>query len=146
MNRCMLAVIEHYFGESAAALATLEQTRATAHKVKHLAAEFDYTDEFYKAKMFSRDKIDVLLRFNPASASGPDFNKEGDYPLAWVKKYGQGRIFYGSFSHATELWDRRDIQLMYLEAIKWSLGLTEGEPTPHARRGTGVSLSGEGLK
>src|SRR6266550_3399124 len=39
MNRCMLAVIEHYFGESAAALATLEQTRATAHKVKHLAAE-----------------------------------------------------------------------------------------------------------
>ena len=59
--------------------------------------------------------------------------KDGDYPLAWMKKYGQGRVFYGSFSHATELWDRRDIQLMYLEAIKWSLGLTDGEPAPHAR-------------
>ena len=39
MNRCMLAVIEHYFGESTAAIASLEETRATAHKVKHLAAE-----------------------------------------------------------------------------------------------------------
>src|SRR5262245_44660894 len=99
--------------------------------IKHFAAEFDYSDEFYKAKTFSRDKIDVLLRFNPASVSGATFAKDGDYPLAWVKKYGQGRVFYGSFSHATDLWDRRDIQLMYLEAIKWSLGMTQAEPAPH---------------
>jgi type 1 glutamine amidotransferase len=104
--------------------------------VKHLPAEFDYTDEFYQAKTFSRDKIDVLLRFDPASVLGGTLAKDGDFPLAWVKKYGQGRVFYGSFSHATELWDRRDIQLMYLEAIKWSLGLTDAEPTPHALRGS----------
>jgi hypothetical protein len=102
--------------------------------VKHLAPEFDYTDEFYKAKTFSREKIDVLLRFNPASVPGATGVKDADYPLAWVKKYGRGRVFYGSFSHATELWDRRDIQLMYLEAIKWSLGLTAAEPAPHALR------------
>jgi type 1 glutamine amidotransferase len=102
--------------------------------VKHLAKEFEYTDEFYKAKTFSRDKIDVLLRFSPGSVSNdPGVAKDGDYPLAWVKKYGQGRVFFGSFSHATELWDRRDIQLMYLEAIKWSLGLTPAEPIPHPR-------------
>jgi type 1 glutamine amidotransferase len=101
--------------------------------VKHLPTEFDYTDEFYKAKTFSRAKIDVLLRFNPANVPDTSVAKDGDYPLAWVKKYGQGRVFYGSFSHATELWDRRDIQLMYLEAIKWSLGLTQAEPTPHTR-------------
>ena len=109
--------------------------------VKHLGAEFDYNDEFYKAKTFSRDKIDVLLRFNPASVPGnTTLAQDGDYPLAWVKKYGQGRIFYGSFSHGTELWDRRDIQLMYLEAIKWSLGLTpDAEPAPHAKRAGGGS-------
>ena len=106
--------------------------------VKHLPAEFDYTDEFYQAKTFSRDKIDVLLRFDPASASGGAVAKDGDFPLAWAKKYGQGRVFYGSFSHATELWDRRDIQLMYLEAIKWSLGLTDAEPTPHTLRSSGT--------
>jgi type 1 glutamine amidotransferase len=104
--------------------------------VKHLPAEFEYTDEFYQAKTFSRDKIDVLLRFDPGSVPGGTLAKDGDFPLAWVKKYGQGRVFYGSFSHATELWDRRDIQLIYLEAIKWSLGLTDAEPTPHALRGS----------
>ena len=105
--------------------------------VKHFPAQFDYTDEFYRAKTFSRDKIDVLLRLDPASVAGNAVAKDGDYPLAWAKKYGAGRVFYGSFSHATELWDRRDIQLLYLEAIKWSLGLTEAEPVPHAMRGVG---------
>jgi len=104
--------------------------------VKHLPAEFEYNDEFYQAKTFSRDKIDVLLRFDPASVPGGTLAKDGDFPLAWAKKYGQGRVFYGSFSHATELWDRRDIQLIYLEAIKWSLGLTDAEPTPHLLRGS----------
>ena len=103
--------------------------------VKHLPAQFDYTDEFYRAKTFSRDKIDVLLRLDPMSVPGTAVEKNGDYPLAWAKKYGNGRVFYGSFSHATELWDRRDIQLMYLEAIKWSLGLTDAEPVPHGMRG-----------
>jgi len=103
--------------------------------VKHLPAQFDYTDEFYRAKTFSRDKIDVLLRLDPMSVPGTAVEKNGDYPLAWAKKYGNGRVFYGSFSHATELWDRHDIQLMYLEAIKWSLGLTDAEPAPHAMRG-----------
>ena len=104
----------------------------TFSAVKHMPAEFEFTDEFYKVKTFTRDKIDVVLRFNAESATGEDFTKDGDYPLAWAKKYGTGRVFYGSFSHGTELWDRRDIQLMYLEAIKWSLGLTEYEPKPHA--------------
>lgn len=106
----------------------------TSPVVKHFPAEFEYNDEFYKAKTFSRDKIDVLLRFSPASVTGTSLAQDGDFPLAWVKRYGQGRVFYGSFSHAKELWDRRDIQLMYLEAIKWSLGLTDAEPAPHARR------------
>jgi len=103
--------------------------------VKHLPAQFDYTDEFYRAKTFSRDKIDVLLRLDPMSVPGTAVEKNGDYPLAWAKKYGNGRVFYGSFSHATELWDRHDIQLMYLEAIKWSLGLIDVEPVSHAMRG-----------
>ena len=103
----------------------------TSPMTKHFAAEFDYNDEFYSAKTWSRNKVDVLLRFNPLSVSGTELAKDGDFPLAWIKKYGTGRVFYGSFSHGTELWDRRDIQLMYLEAIKWSLGITDTEPKPH---------------
>src|SRR5580765_1049157 len=58
--------------------------------VKHLPAVFDYTDEFYTAKNFSREKIDVLLRLDPASVASDTLDKNGDYPLVWAKKYGQG--------------------------------------------------------
>ena len=99
--------------------------------VKHFGPVFNYTDEFYQAKTFSRDKMDVLLRFNPSSVPGTTLAKDGDFPLAWAKNYGQGRVFYGSFSHASTSWDIRDIQLMYFEAIKWSLGLTDAPVQPH---------------
>ncbi len=52
------------------------------------------------------------------------------FPLAWAKTYGKGRVFYSSFAHDAATWDNRDIALMYFEAIKWALGLTEGDATP----------------
>ena len=99
--------------------------------VKHLGTMFNFTDEFYRAKTYSRDKIDVLLRFNPSSAPSAKLAQGGDFPLAWAKNYGQGRVFYGSFSHDASSWDIRNIQLMYFEAIKWSLGLTDAPVQPH---------------
>jgi uncharacterized protein len=100
--------------------------------VKHLGPMFNFTDEFYRAKTYSRDKMDVLLRFNPTSAPATaKLAADGDYPLAWAKNYGQGRVFYGSFSHDASSWDIRNIQLMYFEAIKWSLGLTDAPVQPH---------------
>ena len=56
--------------------------------------------------------------------------KEGDFPLAWAKMYGKGRVFYSSLGHDAATWDNRDIAQMYFEAMKWSLGLTEGDATP----------------
>jgi len=99
---------------------------------KHFAATFPLTDEFYQPKAFSRDKLRVLLRLD-VSKMPPNANNrrsDGDFPLAWAKMYGQGRVFYSSLGHAAETWDHRDIAQMYFEAIKWSLGLTEGDATP----------------
>jgi len=54
----------------------------------------------------------------PASDS---LHLKGDYPLAWAKMYGKGRVFYGSFAHSSETWDVRNIQQMYFEALKWAM-------------------------
>ena len=103
--------------------------------VKHWGATPSYNDEFYKADKFSRDKIDVLLRFNPTSAPGTaNLAADGDFPLVWTKMYGQGRVVYSSLSHSTEAWDLRNLQIMISEAMKWSLGLTEAPVQPHAKR------------
>ena len=45
--------------------------------------------------------------------------------------YGKGRVFFGSFAHDARTWDIRDVQQMYFEAIKWSLGMTDATPMPH---------------
>jgi type 1 glutamine amidotransferase len=55
--------------------------------------------------------------------------------LAWAKTYGKGRVFFSSFGHASSVWDIRDVQQMYFEAMRWALGLTEGDPKPHPIRG-----------
>jgi len=107
--------------------------------VKHWGTTPDYSDEFYRAKGLSRDKVDVLLRFDPASAPGSGLPSDGDFPLIWTKSYGQGRVVYSSLSHSTEAWDIRNVQLTMFEAIKWSLGLTEAPVQPHAMRETAAA-------
>jgi uncharacterized protein len=99
---------------------------------KHLPATFDLTDEFYQPKNFSREKSRVLLRLD-TSKLPPNQNllsKDGDFPLAWAKMYGQGRVFFGSFAHDTKTWDDPRIATMYFEAIKWALKLTDADVTP----------------
>jgi uncharacterized protein len=102
---------------------------------KHFAATFQLTDEFYQPKEFSRDKLRVLLRLDVSKMPPNPNNRrtDGDFPLAWAKTYGTGRVFYSSLGHASEMWDNRDVAQMYFEAIKWSLGLVDGSATPRPR-------------
>ena len=102
---------------------------------KHFPASFPFSDEFYQPKDHSREKIDVLLRLDLSKvAPNPSLHLNGDYPLAWAKTYGKGRVFFGSFAHSSETWDIKDIQQMYFEAMKWALGLTDATPKPHPMR------------
>jgi type 1 glutamine amidotransferase len=99
---------------------------------RHFPASFALVDEFYQAKGFSRTASRVLLRLDvtrlPANAELRV--KDGDFPLAWAKLYGKGRVFYSSLGHAAETWDNRDVALMYFEAIRWSLGVSDGDASP----------------
>jgi uncharacterized protein len=99
---------------------------------KHLPLTFALTDEFYQVKGFSRDKNRVLLRLDTSKLPPNEnlVNKNGDFPLAWARTYGAGRVFYGSFAHDAKTWDNPDVYHMYFEAIKWALKLTDGDTAP----------------
>jgi uncharacterized protein len=94
---------------------------------------FKVRDEMYQLTNFSREKIRVLLRLDPSSV---DLKLQGvhrtdnDFPQAWVRNYGKGRIFVCALGHAIEAWDRPELQTMWMEAIKWALGLTQADVTP----------------
>jgi type 1 glutamine amidotransferase len=99
---------------------------------KHFPATWTMTDEFYQAREFSRSSARVLLRLDVSKmAPHPEMRRaDGDFPLAWAKTYGKGRVFYSSLGHAAETWDNRDVALMYFEALRWALGLTDGDASP----------------
>lgn len=99
---------------------------------KHLPPTFNISEEFYQASEFSRDKIRVLLRLDVTKMpSNPELHRtDGDFPVAWAKTYGKGRVFYSAFGHAASAWDNPDLYRMYFEGLKWSLGLVDGDATP----------------
>ena len=105
---------------------------------KHFAPTFPLFDEFYQPKEFSRTRARVLLRLD-VSKMPPHQElrlKDGDFPLAWARMYGKGRVFYSALGHDASTWDNRDVAQMYFEAIKWALGMTEGDATPRPMPGT----------
>jgi uncharacterized protein len=101
--------------------------------MKGFPSTFTIHDEVYQHKDFSRDKVRVLARLD---ASKLDFSKpqihrtDKDFPVAWAKMYGKGRVFYSTFGHTDESWDDPRVQKMYTEAIKWALRLTGTDVTP----------------
>jgi type 1 glutamine amidotransferase len=63
----------------------------------------------------------------------PPLRADKDYALAWAKMYGKGRVFYSTYGHTRAAFEDPDIRKMYLEAIKWVLGLTEASTASHPK-------------
>ncbi len=104
---------------------------------RHLPGVFTFTDEFYQTKGLSRETADVLLRVDTSKLPpSPRFHRtDGDFPIAWAKMYGKGRVFYSSLGHDAKTWDNPDVQHMYFEALKWALRITDAEIKPHPMTG-----------
>ncbi len=101
---------------------------------------FTLSDEIYQMKAFSRENTRVLMRLDASKLdlSGKRVRRaDRDFAVTWVKTYGKGRVFYSSLGHVTENWDRPDVQTMFLEAIKWAMGLVNGDATPRPVPGGG---------
>ena len=105
--------------------------------MKHFQKVFTLRDEHYQTKDFSRNKIRVLAHLDAAKLDLKNsrvHRTDGDFPVAWAKMYGKGRVFYSTLGHATESWDNPALQKMYFEAIKWALGLADAEVEPSGNR------------
>jgi type 1 glutamine amidotransferase len=104
--------------------------------MRHLAASFTMKDEIYQIKNFSRSDVRVLLSLD---AGKIDLNKkeihrkDNDFAVVWARNYGKGRVLYNGLGHAPEVWDRPDIQKMWLEMVQWSMGLVPGDATPRLK-------------
>jgi len=95
--------------------------------------EFILRDEIYQMKSFSRDKVRVLMSLDAAKldlANPKVHRQDRDFAVTWAKIYGKGRVYYSTLGHPEENWDDLRLQQMYLEAIKWAMGLVDADATP----------------
>ena len=100
----------------------------------HFPESFPFYDEIYQLKEpYSRDKVRVLMSLDPSSVdwTNPKVHRtDKDFAVTWVRNYGKGRVFSTTLGHRDEVWDLPDIQKMWIEAVKWTMGMTQGDATP----------------
>jgi type 1 glutamine amidotransferase len=98
-----------------------------------LPRAFTLTDEIYQIRDFSRADVRVLLRLD---AGKVDLSKKGvrrkdrDFAVMWARTYGRGRVLYNGLGHREDVWERPEIQKMWLEQVQWSMGDVPGDATP----------------
>jgi type 1 glutamine amidotransferase len=97
-----------------------------------LPRQFVKQDELYVIRNFARDDIEVLVSVDKSaldmSAEAWQLPPDRDIPVAWIKGYGNGRVFASTIGHASESFDDPEVARMYAEAIKWVLSLTGPDP------------------
>lgn len=116
-------------------LAELRNEDPSCPSCQHLGATWGVFDEIYILKNFERAKVHGLLRLD----HHPNTKVPGDYPVAWRRDYGQGRVFYTSLGHREDVWSAdwkdkngtrknppevaRQYQQHILGGIRWALRL-----------------------
>lgn len=100
-------------------------------------------DEIYQLKDFDGRNVHRLLSLDQLMLNADDIKNNkatpGDYPVAWCRSYGQGRVFYTSLGHREDMWDpawkdkdgtrknspevAKQYQQHLLGGIRWALDL-----------------------
>lgn len=111
---------------------------------------FDYDDEMYvfgprgkdkegrENQTYSREKQRVLLSIDAEAtkAKDPKWNEkagnraDADYAISWVRKQGDGRVFYCSYGHNDRTWWDRAVLRHFLDGIQFAIGDLKGDTTP----------------
>jgi type 1 glutamine amidotransferase len=98
--------------------------------VKMFPERFRWKDEIYQYDArYNPASLRVLLSIDMA-ASRPQ--EPWHVPVAWVRHYGQGRVFYTNLGHNPATWEDATYQEHLLSGMGWALGRFEApaEPNP----------------
>ena len=82
-----------------------------------------------------RKKIRVLLTLDMTRTAPKGKRADQDYAVAWVKKVGEGRLFYSSLGHHEETYWNPKILRFYMDGIQFVLGDLEADTRPSAEVG-----------
>jgi type 1 glutamine amidotransferase/sugar phosphate isomerase/epimerase len=99
------------------------------------------TDElyrFYADGPYSRDKVHVLLSVDTSRTDMDAFGRtcasctrpDGDYAVSWIKRYGQGRVFFTPLGHTPTIFTSPPFVQHILAGLQFILGDLEADASP----------------
>jgi type 1 glutamine amidotransferase len=102
---------------------------------------FDINDEIYTmaANSFSRENVRVLTSIDYEKMSPADRALEEnpradrDFGLSWIRREGQGRVFYEALGHSERIYASRPILEHLLAGMQYVLGDLQADDTPIRR-------------
>jgi hypothetical protein len=95
-------------------------------------------DEIYQIDgPYTRERVHVLLSLDmsrPENARKKEeiVRDDGDFPIAWIRSEGKGRVFYSSLGHNPEIYRTPPVLQHYLDGIQFVLGDLAADTTPSA--------------
>ena len=99
--------------------------------------DFRLAEEIFQFRdPYSRETLRVLLSLDTANTNMtvPWIHRtDGDFGLAWIRIWGQGRVLYSAIGHRTEIWWNPQILRFYLDAIQYACGDLPADSTPRPR-------------
>jgi len=120
----------------------VEDTKSPLTKM-FLGESFQIADQaFQLQEPVIRDDLHILLSIDvektglsPKHRILPVRQKDLDFPMSWIRSYGQGRVFYGGLGHnAHVFWNSVLLEHM-LAGIQFALGDLEAGTTPTPQPG-----------
>ncbi len=127
---------QHPWGPKDTVMLKVEDTAHPLTKGVFEKAEFTFNDEIYEFREpYDRKRLYVLMSLNldrSDKSNRPLRRTDGDYPVAWVKSHGTGRVFYCSLGHARSTFSNPTILKFWLRGIQFAAGDIEAETAPPA--------------
>ncbi len=90
--------------------------------------EFTIKEEIYQYKGYEPKSVRVLMSINMEKT---ELKRPRMIPVAWVRDYGTGRLFYTNLGHNESTWNDARFKKHLLEGVKWATKITDGPATPN---------------
>lgn len=96
--------------------------------MKAFGSEFTIMDEIYQYKNWQPEKVRVLMSLDMSRCEP---SAPYHVPVAWVKSYGEGRVYFNNLGHNESTWSDARFLESITAGVQWIRGDVEGESKPN---------------
>ncbi|AFZ65638.1 ThuA domain-containing protein [Deinococcus peraridilitoris] len=89
----------------------------TSHPITRGLSGFDLRSEQYYMHVDPSNTVLATTTFDDAHAP---WIAGTVMPLAWVRRYGEGRVFYSSIGHAPEEFEHPTVAVLHRRGLRWA--------------------------